>query len=345
MAEMTLAAVARGLTPRADQPGVFSGYASLFGTVDSQGDLVEKGAFRPSLEAWRAKGRRPAMLWQHDHAEPIGLWTGIEEDATGLRVEGRLLLSVRSGAEAYEHIKAGTVNGNTYTEAMFAGNGYADALPKLLRDVASHAAQLYQSPSAPSILVADTGDVTLTVAPNKTFARGQPIRIARTSDPASVWMTGTCLDYVGSTGALVVRRSDALGSGTFSDWTVSVDGGAGPEGPAGPIGATPAIATTTAATLPIQLGPTASFACAADLPLLPGAFLLLTSGADPAKWMAGQIATKSGATLTVDVQAINGAGSPAGWTVQLVGPRGIQGPTGPAGGLSLAQVQAAATSF
>ncbi len=109
MAEMTLAAVARALNARADQPGVFSGYASLFGTVDSQGDLVERGAFRPSLEAWRAKGRRPAMLWQHDHAEPIGLWTGIEEDATGLKVEGRLLLSVRAGAEAYEHIKAGTV--------------------------------------------------------------------------------------------------------------------------------------------------------------------------------------------------------------------------------------------
>ncbi len=46
--------------------------------------------------------------------------------------------------------------------------------------------------------------------------------------------------------------------------------------------------------------------------------------------MAGQIATKTGATLTVDVQAVNGTGSPAGWTVQLVGPRGIQGPTGPA---------------
>jgi len=27
MAEMTLAAVARGLSPRADQPGVFSGYS------------------------------------------------------------------------------------------------------------------------------------------------------------------------------------------------------------------------------------------------------------------------------------------------------------------------------
>lgn len=61
--------------------------------------------------------------------------------------------------------------------------------------------------------------------------------------------------------------------------------------------------------------------------------------------MAGQIATKSGATLTVDVQVMNGTGTLAGWTVQLVGPRGIQGPTGPAGGLSLAQVHAAITSF
>lgn len=111
MAEMTLAAVARALNARADQPGVFSGYASLFGTVDSQGDRVEAGAFGPSLEAWRAKGRRPAMLWQHDPSEPIGLWTDIEEDGIGLRVEGRLLLSIRAGAEAYEHLKAGTVDG------------------------------------------------------------------------------------------------------------------------------------------------------------------------------------------------------------------------------------------
>ncbi len=201
---MTLAAVARALQVHADQPGVFSGYASLFGIADNQGDQVEPGAFRSSLETWRGRGRRPAMLWQHNPSEPIGLWTGIEEDGIGLRVEGRLLLSVRSGAEAYEHIKAGTV-------------------------------------------------------------------------------TGTCLDYVGSTGALVVRRSDAFGSGTFADWTVSVDGGAGPQGPAGPIGAVPLIATTTSATLTIQPGTTPSFACAADLPLLPGAFLLLTSGADPAK--------------------------------------------------------------
>jgi hypothetical protein len=236
-------------------------------------------------------------------------------------------------------------NGTTYTEAMFAGNGYADSLPKLLRDVASHTAQLYQSPSTTSILVAGTGDVTLTVAANKTFAKGQPIRIARTSDPTAIWMTGACVDYTTSTGVLVVRRSAAAGSGTHSDWTVSVDGGAGPQGPTGPTGPTPLIATSTTAMLTIELGTTPSFDTVADLPLLPGAFLLLTANADPAKWMFGQIATKTGTALTVDVQAVNGSGNPSGWTIQLIGPRGIQGPTGPAGGLSLAQVQAAANSF
>ncbi len=231
-------------------------------------------------------------------------------------------------------------NGNTYTEAMFAGNGYADALPKLLRDVAAHTAQLYQSPSGTSIAVSGTGDVALIVAVNKTFARGQPIRISRTSDPAGVYMLGTCMDYVAGTGALTVRRSAALGSGTYTDWTVSVDGGAGPEGPAGPTGTTPLIATTTAATLAVQLGTTASFTTAAELPLLPGAFVLMTSISDPTKWMAGQIATRTGTAMTVEVQAINGSGSPTGWTIQMVGPRGIQGPTGPTGGLSLAQAHA-----
>jgi hypothetical protein len=236
-------------------------------------------------------------------------------------------------------------NGNTYTEAMFAGNGYADALPKLLRDVAAHTAQLYQSPSTTSILVSGSGDITLTVAANKTYARGQPIRIARTSDPAGIYMLGTCLDYAPGTGVLTIRRSASLGSGTYADWTVSVDGGAGPEGPAGPIGATPLIATSTAATLTIQLGTTSSFATAADLPLLVGAFVLMTANADPSKWMMGQIASKAGANIAVDVQALNGSGAPSGWTLQLAGPRGIQGPTGPAGGLTLAQVQAAVNSF
>ena len=47
------------------------------------------GAFTRTLEEWRAKGRMPAMLWQHDPGQPIGVWNTIREDATGLYVEGR----------------------------------------------------------------------------------------------------------------------------------------------------------------------------------------------------------------------------------------------------------------
>ncbi len=79
--------------------------------ADAQGDVVERGAFRASLDAWRTKGRRPAMLWQHDPNQPIGLWTDLQEDAIGLRVEGRLLLTVQAGADAYERVKAGVCSG------------------------------------------------------------------------------------------------------------------------------------------------------------------------------------------------------------------------------------------
>ncbi len=66
--------------------GVFSGYASLFGAVDLGKDVVEKGAFAASLKARGAAGIR--MLFQHDPAEPIGVWTEIREDARGLFVRG-----------------------------------------------------------------------------------------------------------------------------------------------------------------------------------------------------------------------------------------------------------------
>ena len=48
---------------------------------------------------------------------------------------------------------------------------------------------------------------------------------------------------------------------------------------------------------------------------------------------------------TTRLHRYTGVPGSAGWTLQLAGPRGIQGPTGPMGGLALAQVQAAAISF
>jgi HK97 family phage prohead protease len=92
----------------AAEDGRLEGYASLFDVVDQGGDVVAPGAFAASL--LRA-GRRVKLLWQHDPAQPIGVWDEIVEDARGLRVRGRLLTEIRAGAEAAALVRAGAIDG------------------------------------------------------------------------------------------------------------------------------------------------------------------------------------------------------------------------------------------
>jgi uncharacterized protein len=87
------------------------GYASLFGKVDQGGDVVQAGAYARSLKALEAAGRRVKMLWQHDPAQPIGIWDELREDAQGLYVRGRLLSDVARGREAAALIEAGAIDG------------------------------------------------------------------------------------------------------------------------------------------------------------------------------------------------------------------------------------------
>ena len=84
-----------------------SGYASVFGATDQGGDIVQPGAYAASL----AQGRGVKMLWQHDPAQPIGVWDEVREDATGLWVKGRLLTDVAKGREAASLIAAKAIDG------------------------------------------------------------------------------------------------------------------------------------------------------------------------------------------------------------------------------------------
>ena len=86
---------------------IISGYASLFGKPDQGGDVVEAGAYTTSL----AKPRSIKMLWQHDPAQPIGVWDEVQEDDKGLWVKGRLLTDVAKGREAASLIGAGAIDG------------------------------------------------------------------------------------------------------------------------------------------------------------------------------------------------------------------------------------------
>lgn len=88
------------------EDGLFSGYGSVFGVVDSYKEVVAPGAFAESLA-----GRMPSLLWQHRSGEPIGVYTTVKEDSVGLYVEGKLALKTARGSEAYELLKMRAISG------------------------------------------------------------------------------------------------------------------------------------------------------------------------------------------------------------------------------------------
>ncbi len=99
------------LDPDAAEAGRLKGYASLFGVPDQSGDVVAPGAFRASLARLSAEGRRVKFLWQHDPAQPIGVWHEVAEDVSGLRVEGEILAEVSRGRDAIALMAAGAIDG------------------------------------------------------------------------------------------------------------------------------------------------------------------------------------------------------------------------------------------
>lgn len=92
--------------------GVFEGFGSVFGNVDSYKEIVAPGAFTESLAQWKAAGQLPPVLWQHRSGEPIGTYLSMEEQPIGLHVKGQLLVKdVQRAKEARALMAAKAVNG------------------------------------------------------------------------------------------------------------------------------------------------------------------------------------------------------------------------------------------
>lgn len=88
--------------------GEFEAYASVFGNVDSYGDVVMPGAFTKSLEEWAASGNALPVLFGHNMADPefnIGEVVEAVEDERGLKVRARLDLDTPKGAATYRLLK------------------------------------------------------------------------------------------------------------------------------------------------------------------------------------------------------------------------------------------------
>jgi uncharacterized protein len=103
--------VASVFAPRTtiDADGTVEGYASLFGEIDQARDIVMRGAFANTL-VQRGVHRIP-MLFQHDPAEPVGVWLELREDHRGLYARGRLIPELARARVLMSLLRAGAVDG------------------------------------------------------------------------------------------------------------------------------------------------------------------------------------------------------------------------------------------
>lgn len=87
--------------------GEFSGYASVFGGVDSYGDTIAPGAYKKTL---KTRERAVKMRWNH-YGPVIGKWLSIEEDDKGLLVTGQLTPGHSVASDVAASLKHGAVDG------------------------------------------------------------------------------------------------------------------------------------------------------------------------------------------------------------------------------------------
>jgi uncharacterized protein len=72
--------------------GIVTGYFAAFDSIDSDGDIIKKGAFIKTISEYGPTARHPRIkhLLNHDPSQSIGLLTELKEDNYGLYYESKL---------------------------------------------------------------------------------------------------------------------------------------------------------------------------------------------------------------------------------------------------------------
>lgn len=135
------------LEVRSTPQGIVEGMASCFGGIDCYGDTVAPGAFADSLAAHTARGTVPAMLWSHATDRPVGRWEHLAEDSRGLFVRGRVNLRTAAGADAFEHLRAGDLNGLSIGYRVPRGGEEMRAGVRVLKAIDLHEISLVTLPA------------------------------------------------------------------------------------------------------------------------------------------------------------------------------------------------------
>jgi hypothetical protein len=103
-------------------------------------------------------------------------------------------------------------------------NTHVDEMNTVIADINATIQNLWVGTSTTSVTIG-TGEKTFTVAEdNLAFGAGSYLRIADASDPSSNYMIGVVTSYDKDTKELVVYVADTTGSGTISDWSITLEG-------------------------------------------------------------------------------------------------------------------------
>lgn len=86
--------------------GIIKGYASIFGNIDSDGDVMDRGAYTKTLQESK---ERVKFLWQHDMGMPLGKVMDVYEDEKGLPFEAKIS-DTELGRDAKTLISDGVLN-------------------------------------------------------------------------------------------------------------------------------------------------------------------------------------------------------------------------------------------
>lgn len=114
------------------EEGVILGYASVFGNVDSYGDIVVRGAFQAFLKKIEETGKVIPVFYGHNMEDPkanIGRVVELREDDHGLFFKAELDLSGNTyGRVVYEQLKDGRLDsmsfGYSVIDAKMSDRGY-----------------------------------------------------------------------------------------------------------------------------------------------------------------------------------------------------------------------------
>lgn len=93
-----------------DESRTVTGYLASFGTIDSDGDVIQKGAFTKTIsESWTNNRTRIKYLQDHDTKNVVGVFLELKEDDKGLWYKAKIGTHTK-GNDYYQMLLDGIID-------------------------------------------------------------------------------------------------------------------------------------------------------------------------------------------------------------------------------------------